>query len=68
VVPAAQSVPAVYGRLSAPPRGVIGELIVLHHLPHAGVILLRLGSEQLTAKTEAMTRLTDHGVRVRRAA
>ena len=59
-----------------------GELIVRHRLPHAGVILLRLGPEQLTAKTEALTRLladhadrldqfvvvTDHGVRVRRAA
>ena len=59
-----------------------GELIVLHHLPHAGVILLRLGSEQLTATTAALARLltdhadrldqfvvvTDHGVRVRRVA
>ena len=59
-----------------------GALIVLHRLPHAGVILLRLGSEQLTAKTAALTRLlanhadrldqfvvvTDRGVRVRRVA
>jgi len=57
-----------------------GELIIQHHLPHAGVILLRLGSEELDAKTAALNRLltnyaerldqfvvvTDRAVRVRR--